>query len=363
MQKHLILHIGTHKTGTTSIQNSLKENVEILDKNSISYVLLNTYRFVLDILKRPVDKQTDIAMFDDFNKSEYSTLLVSAERCSGTMADYNDNYNVLQNIKNIASKYGFKLTVIGYLRKQDSYLESAYMQFLKWGYKKKFAVYLIEFIEKQDWLKFTKKLQEIFKGDELILSPFARETLINSDVVADFWKKIGHDVNTLEGFVAIPNKNESYGFTALEVTRKMNPHTSTAQKKLIRQYLESISHDDKLDTLFNEEQHQRLQELYNDSNTELCNMMGWPEKSLRIVPKKEYFVMRRYAKTYASKSLWKLISDIHAYKAPMEGSKKQSTELFKINSSIITNLNKEKEEKKQSPSTNAKGLYSRFSRF
>jgi len=309
MSKTLILHIGTHKTGTSSIQYSLLRNSNLLQKNSIRYVPLHRYR---NILKDLAQEQIDLKKFQKFACDPLSALLLSAERLSGNLATYNDNlFQELINLKKISEHFDFKLKVMCYLRKQDSYLESAYMQHLKWGYKDTFSKFLEAKENSQDWLMFYESLRSIFDENNLVVKPFEKKFLYQNDVVADFWKELGIDLKN-EILCRSPEKNQGYGFSGIELTRRLNKYTTKPQKEALRKHLETIiKHQDRLETLFNREEHDRLINRYQQSNQKLSTLLRVSEQAFELLPKTTYFHTHSYSSVFEKEFYWKLLSELY----------------------------------------------------
>jgi len=308
MPKTIILHIGTHKTGTTSIQYSLMNNSNLLQKYSIRYVPLNRYRNILEDLAQ---EQIDLGKFQKFACDPLSALLLSAERLSGKLATYNDNlFQELINLKKISEHFDFNIKVLCYLRKQDSYLESAYMQQLKWGYENTFSNFLKEKENFQDWLMFYESLRSIFDENNLVVKPFEKEFLYQNDVVEDFWKELGIDLQNKILFKA-PEKNQSYGFSGIELTRRLNKFTTKPQKESLTKHLEAIKHQDRLETLFTREEHDRLIDRYQQSNQKLSKLLRVSEPAFELLPKTTYFQKHNYSSVFENEIYWKLLSELY----------------------------------------------------
>ncbi len=132
MKKRLIAHIGTHKTGSTSIQKALYESRAQLRAAGILFPStdrgprpskhhsVNTAAKGRDAALADAEYK---ALMDEFNASGCSTMIVSAEGLSAP------NPAVPEFFKRFADD--FDIEVICYLRRQDLFVESLYNQMLR----------------------------------------------------------------------------------------------------------------------------------------------------------------------------------------------------------------------------------------
>lgn len=326
MDKTLIIHIGTHKTGTTSIQDSLLNNVNHLLNQNILFLPLNRYRFILQALNH---NDANLNVFEEFKNSRFSTLLISAERLSGPIAKYTGEFTELINLKKIARQLGFKIKVICYIRRQDTFLESTYMQKVKWGNQAKFSQFLQNHQHYQNLYDFVSRLYAVFAEHELYIVPFESSNLKNADVVDDFWEKIGLNFCAEKHLYKPQIRNVSYGFTAMEITRKLNKFTNANQKNKYRQILENIDHQDKLSTLFTQSEHKEFCQMYQESNKKLCKRMGWPTITLAFCEKDVYFHYKQFSSVEGTELFYQLIATLTLESRTKNGIKVRLNKFFK----------------------------------
>ena len=129
----LILHFGIHRTGTTSIQNSLVANQDALVEQGFLYAKLNgkpSHEVIPGLLKArrfaPQDWIQDIEK--QITKATHTVILSS------------EDFSALKSfrfLEQIPSKYETFVTVC--LRRQDLWLESWYNQHVKWPWNRKFS--------------------------------------------------------------------------------------------------------------------------------------------------------------------------------------------------------------------------------
>lgn len=128
--KHLYIHIGWPKTGTSSLQAYWTRNPEHLARHGLAY-----YRSHLDSIGsicRQISRGEDIApqaaeLAALATRPDVERVLISSESLITTpMAPF---------LRFIRPDVWQRITVIAYLRPQAEYLESWYKQSVKWGGK------------------------------------------------------------------------------------------------------------------------------------------------------------------------------------------------------------------------------------
>jgi hypothetical protein len=132
MKKRLIAHIGTHKTGSTSIQKALYESRTQLRKAGVLFPSTDRgprpskHHSVSTAAKSrdpAVAEAEHAALMEEFQASGASTMIVSAEGFSAP------NSGVPEFFKRFLGD--FDIEVICYLRRQDLFVESLYNQVLR----------------------------------------------------------------------------------------------------------------------------------------------------------------------------------------------------------------------------------------
>lgn len=119
----LLFHIGTHKTGTTSLQRFLYDNNEILKKYNWSYPCLDTagYTIWTNGRKLPWDEgSTERWKMIEKELQDFNVIISDEE-----FWYYPDK---LSKILSKAQEFNNNIKVIVYLRRQDRLIESMYNQ-------------------------------------------------------------------------------------------------------------------------------------------------------------------------------------------------------------------------------------------
>lgn len=136
MKKRIVIHIGTHKTGTTSIQKALYLGREALAGVGVLYPATDLDRGARQRLRkqgemsavarrgrpRAVERERT-ALITEFEASGAQTMVISEEGLSGP------NPHCAEFFAPLAANY--QLDVVCYLRRQDLFVESFFNQIIK----------------------------------------------------------------------------------------------------------------------------------------------------------------------------------------------------------------------------------------
>jgi hypothetical protein len=214
MIRHVILHIGQSKTGTSSLQAFLARNraalvrrgilypdilkhgapVGALNHNSIAEALIGSIRY---------PGLSAEQYFDQFSKqcqrNRCETLLLSGESFFSVpqvwrlpvgadyLAHYRTKLNVLKELLGSAT-----CTAVVYLRPQDDWLESAIGQIIRYEGLLGRRVYendeqiLALLSPHLDYATLLDLWDEVVRPEKLIAIPYERKRLYDQDVVHDF---------------------------------------------------------------------------------------------------------------------------------------------------------------------------------
>lgn len=189
----LVLHIGTYKTGTTSIQNTLYQNSNLLFEKGINYLGHNSGGCSIKNGRQNFHNTLSPVELGRFIKSQVGDVHIYSNECLW-------DSKVVRNklIPTIVdSKVYSRVLVIGYIRKQSEFIESFYKQ--EQGFGKRWAVGLspqefIKGLESRGTLNIYDTLSffsGFFGKSNMLIRPYSRPVFHNSDVVEDFF---GNDI-------------------------------------------------------------------------------------------------------------------------------------------------------------------------
>jgi hypothetical protein len=223
----LTIHIGTRKTGTTSIQEFLRRNKEALARNGtyiLDYSSLNQHEFALaaDVsynLKYYIEKlkRTTGYNFQEYSDNFFAQLkheieslpneinhvVVSSEDCS-LLDDTSIHY-----LKEKLSRIFSDIKVIAYFRRQDKYAASNVTTALRSGY----TVDLNNIFDTGDikhlfYNKIMMNWSESFGFENINCRIFEAEKLLKNDLLFDFLSHSNISLTDNLDFTRISN-NES----------------------------------------------------------------------------------------------------------------------------------------------------------
>ncbi|MFA5631969.1 MAG: tetratricopeptide repeat-containing glycosyltransferase family protein [Porticoccaceae bacterium] len=179
--KTIYLHIGFHKTGTTSIQEALRLNSDYLSKKGIIYYQDPAYpntsfgNHTLALSIRNIEhpqikiKESQQQVWDRFldviNKTYHQKIVVSSEVfMEGVKKEY-----IRERLD------AFKVKIIIFLREQSAWFDSNYAEKVKHGYEQTPEKYFLE--EKNQRLDYFSEIERwatLFGEDNLILEDYDR---------------------------------------------------------------------------------------------------------------------------------------------------------------------------------------------
>lgn len=220
MIDEIIVHVGMHKTGSSSIQETLSK-VQMQAVEYLSIGPSNHSAFFSTLLsKHPENYHThrksglskskvrDLQLL--YVKKLHTALqnvtkkkvLISAEDLSSS----SNGYSELEYLKELLVSYCKRIRIVGYVRPPAGYMQSAFQQRMKGGGQNVFDLRKVYPCYKQSFAK----MDDIFGQENVELIAFKRDSLHNGDVVQDFARRIEVDLDPSK----IVRTNESLSLEA-----------------------------------------------------------------------------------------------------------------------------------------------------
>ena len=218
--KRLILHIGTHKTGTTAVQGFLKVNAELLERETGIFYPVYPAKYSRT---KPAHngkflhcqasmrasggkrERADVNGGSDWIREEFAKqvqehdiILLSDEQIWKSL---NSKKNYLKSLHDVISECGIEQTdVVVYFRRQDEYLESYWKQWIKSDihYTKTLPDHLLD--QERDVARYlnyargVRRLENTFGKEHVIVRRYQRDTLAKGDIRYDFADAIGFTI-------------------------------------------------------------------------------------------------------------------------------------------------------------------------
>ena len=208
--KELILHIGMHKTGTTSLQAFLMKNESVLARQGIAvprftkylHVAYNRNGYFLLVGARDASrpnrnhKRERRAFEKDYPVfaravQENDTVMLSDERFWAEGA-WGDAFWV--RLKELAESVGVeRFKFVLYIRRQDVYALSHWKQLIKMNKDETLDqyVHLPSVMRELDYLKGLQRIEQIFGEGCVVVRPFDRSAFHGGDLYHDFCEAAG----------------------------------------------------------------------------------------------------------------------------------------------------------------------------
>ena len=270
--KRLILHIGTHKTGTTAVQGFLKVNAELLERETGIFYPVYPAKYSRT---KPAHngkflhcqasmrasggkrERADVNGGSDWIREEFAKqvqehdiILLSDEQIWKSL---NSKKNYLKSLHDVISECGIEQTdVVVYFRRQDEYLESYWKQWIKSDvhYTKTFSEHLHDnkkiVMRYLDYAKGMKRLERTFGKEHVIVRRYQRDVLTRGDMRYDFADAVGFAITDEYIFPEeandprAPKGNVSLSNNLTEIIRcaNLSPsyHDTTFQDRFFRDF-------------------------------------------------------------------------------------------------------------------------------
>lgn len=294
--KTLYIHIGTPKTGTTSLQHFCTENAKLFEEQGYCYPIfphkfkyINIMRngFFLSYKGYDEDKnrnQMEEAKFfrqgmdfvlDNFRK--FDNVILSDEAIWNVVFK-KGKLDLWERLKKEAEENDYVIKVIVYLRRQDSLATSWWNQKIKIGkrvYSKASWETFVEDptkleLEYYDPLKFIEK--SVGK-ENIIVRRFGRQYFKNGSIFEDFIDAVGMRYSS-RFVISEGQRNVSLVGNAHEIKRVLNTISDLSDQNntFFRRIVVAMSEqrpDLKKETMFSSEEALRFMEQYREGNRKI----------------------------------------------------------------------------------------------
>lgn len=232
--KHLVLHVGTHKTGTTALQRFFADNRALLSRLGVHYPDVGKpHHAGLAWALRDGNRRPLLDVLGSPEASRHDRVLLSSE-------DFERQAAALGFVREMAPR----VTVVIYLRRQDHYVQSIYQECVKSPDQRStltFAEYYQRYAtahagkphQRLDWSLLVRRWAEVFGSDHVVVRPFERNSFAGGSIFADFLGVLGLSLE--ESFVLPPRDKSNIGFPRemIELLRGSNAFRNKAQQTRI----------------------------------------------------------------------------------------------------------------------------------
>lgn len=201
MKKRLFMHVGVPKCGSSAIQSLLGNSDFYQENKSILYVSIDGFGNLLygdKLLQQAkksifqysssveisyllkLDQDKIKAIFDELEElfKNFETIIISNEEWGVKPSEVNQFFEALFSVKR------FEINVIGYIRPQVEWFNSAWWQWGAWS-DHSFDYWLDHAINNASWFKHIELWNSFSWVDNVHFS------LLNSNMISGFLSKIG----------------------------------------------------------------------------------------------------------------------------------------------------------------------------
>lgn len=233
----LVLHAGTPKTGTTSLQSFLNTNNKILQEEGYLYSQINLHPspskhqwIVSNLLSENFDE-----LIENFEKvyqeavvSDCHTIILSTEGIYNHWWDYSYDAKL---ILNVLSEF-FNISIWIFFRNPQSFMQSFYKQNLKNPQLESVSCYgknisLEEMLRDRWFYKHLDYLEFIYECELLFSEKSIKVFTYSKDIIKDVCTELGVNIEHKE------THRENVGFSSLsiEILRVINQYNLSASDK------------------------------------------------------------------------------------------------------------------------------------
>ena len=256
MKPKLWIHIGTHKTGTTSIEAFLKTNRKALARQGIG--LLTFPRDARRALREHAEGH-EAAATNLANTLEHlitkqsracanqpNTYILSWEGFCGNASKGYSDAHLMANALNVASKYcNLNPYIILYIRPQEEFISSYYSQTVKDGKTKSIQEFLHDLPSASfNWLRLTETFERQFGADQVVVERYCRELFPGkNEILKDFCAHLSIDTRGLTFPLSSINsaKNAGWSKPMIEIARILNAQVSKNEQQTMKEIFNELT--------------------------------------------------------------------------------------------------------------------------
>lgn len=235
------IHIGTHKTGSTTIQHALRDTSLALPEEG--WIFSGTTATAKSMMQaQRYDKGLARRFGAEFERlvqrarsARANRVIISSEALSGSPDDgYLNSKAVFAMLRDATSRYYVKVIML--LRRQDSFVESMYTQKIHEGGTLEFERFLNQY-DSPDSLDYRRILDDLSSsfGEQALFVRSYHESA-RAGLLADFGEIIGSESLRCAEETA---RNPSYSRHALEIARLCNRSLDTTGQRRLRHALQT----------------------------------------------------------------------------------------------------------------------------
>lgn len=271
------LHIGLHKTGTSSIQRFLDLNNELLKAHEdLVYFKPDPWPLPFKGEKPSINLQLN--GFEELKNIKNQKIVISHENYSWMFEE-----KQIKKLSDRIKKFCSQLKIILYIRRQDSLSISQKQEGTKWldnsvayGHSEGALPSKLNYFSK-NYLDFYKKVDSWANAvgkDNVLLRVFDKDQLLDGDVVKDFFNQLG--VSDLTPYRSVGRVNESMSRKKQIFLHRTRARfgENTPEKLFLVKHIQNLDINDHEKLMPSREQAVNFYSAYKDSNVRLRKEYG-----------------------------------------------------------------------------------------
>lgn len=252
MRTKLFIHIGTHKTGSTTIQNALLKNYRSLRKENIIYLPDRKLFKQLMTLKHIDEKIIDDIraklkiILRCYKIKDTTRFVLSQEGLSGdpgfgndlSFAGYKNAEIIAESLSRITENLDVEIII--YIRRQDTFIESLYTQRIHEGGYDSFNDFLTRLPEDAfNWEFLLNSYSKHFGKENINLRIYDKLYLPSKDSLLKDFSEVINSKSLLKR--SMPSMNRGFSREALEIARITNRNLSYPETQILFDIFQMVS--------------------------------------------------------------------------------------------------------------------------
>lgn len=246
MGRCCFLHVGMHKTGSSSIQNALNgycdDSLYYLDLGQPNHSIPLVSALMPDLQNYPQVKKWNLSneqidelkkrsiakLYQGLRSSTYKDVIISAEYFSQPGVPAKKN---LSRLKAILKEHFDEVSVIAYIRSPKSFMESALQERIKGGDTKVTLKALYPYYRGR-----LEKFYEQFGAQNVTLVDYEPANFSGGSVVSDFCRRVGIKADLPKTI----SSNEKMGYEAIALLYSYNFFRSFATPQVSKLFYSRV---------------------------------------------------------------------------------------------------------------------------
>ena len=270
----IYIHIGTHKTGTSYIQKSFKNNkYRLISLKRLYYIDLT--KEIKKIVYRPITNDS-IHEFNKFiniemkkaKKMRCKKVFICSEHLSGNVYEGYNNVGLIANVlkQNLTS---YKPKIILYLRNHIDFIDSFYRQLIHQGKNCSFDEYFETITpSKYNWRNVINEYGKCFGGDSLCVKTYDENRFrSNNSILLEIFD-ILHISKRYIKFIDL-NINKSFSDKSIEIAQIVNSKLCQSDYQKLRCFIQDYQTENKEKSFIDQKKFMKLNLYYKNMIDEI----------------------------------------------------------------------------------------------